>query len=539
MASMWLCEPFAPESHATRPADVAGLARQKPILDAIQRDPILAIGGSRAITSSQMLKGATVPKTDTWDLETDVLVAGYGAAGCAAAIEARRAGAEVLVLEKMPAGKEGGNSRVSGGVWYRSTDPERMKTYLRALCGGFPIPEPIIDVWARETHLNTEWIESLGVRTAQQSNPIPEYAELEGSDAYDGYIGVDGQWGQGILWETLAKAVADHGIEVLIEARTHELVQDPETGTVLGAVVRHDGRAKRVRARRGVVLATGGFENNPEMVHDYLGIGGVPVMWGSQAGTGDGIKMAMKAGADLWHMDNMMTAVGIRVPGFDSGFLFDPPRPGYIFVGLDGTRFANELPHIGHGQALVGGSFELFPLKPAHFLFDETTRLAGPVCPNADVLPVGYNVVMEKYEWSADNTVEIDKGWLLKADSWRELAVLLNVDPDALEATVDRYNASCTAGVDDQFGRPTETLLPLLEPPFYACSWGPMLAWSNGGPRRNEYAQVIDAFGKVIPRLYAAGNISSTYSWCKDGGFHLADAMAFGRVAGRTAAAEL
>jgi hypothetical protein len=246
--------------------------------------------------------------------------------------------------------------------------------------------------------------------------------------------------------------------------------------------------------------------------------------------------MAMKAGADLWHMDNMMSAVGIKVPDFTGGFLFDPEHLGYLFVGPDATRFANELPHIGHGQAFVAGSYELFPTKPSFFLFDEGTRRHGPVCPNLDTLPVGYNLLIEGYVWSHDNSAEIEKGWIHRADSVKELAAMLGLDPDTLQATVDRYNAACAAGFDEQFGRRPDTLIPVAEPPFYACAWGPMLAWTNGGPRRDHRARVLDAFGAAIPGLYAAGNVSSTYSWCKDGGFHIADALAFGRVAGREAA---
>jgi succinate dehydrogenase/fumarate reductase flavoprotein subunit len=86
-------------------------------------------------------------------------------------------------------------------------------------------------------------------------------------------------------------------------------------------------------------------------------------------------------------------------------------------------------------------------------------------------------------------------------------------------------------------GRHAKTLVPLETPPYYGFTSAPLLGWTNGGPRRNEHAQVLDALGKVIPGLYAAGCVSSTYSWLKDGGFHIADALAFGRVAGRHAAA--
>ena len=147
-------------------------------------------------------------------------------------------------------------------------------------------------------------------------------------------------------------------------------------------------------------------------------------------------------------------------------------------------------------------------------------------------------MLVEGYEWSEDNSAEIERGWIKRADSPAELAALLDVDGEVLEGAVQRYNEACAAGVDEQFGRHPRTLTPIDQPPYYAFTSGPLLGWTNGGPRRNEHTQVLDPFGRVIPGLYAAGTVSSTYSWCKDGGFHIADALAFGRVAGRTAAAE-
>jgi succinate dehydrogenase/fumarate reductase flavoprotein subunit len=474
-----------------------------------------------------------------WQREADVVVLGFGAAGCAAAIAAHDAGARVVVLEKMPHGREGGSTRISGGIWFNNTDPEGCATYLRSLSGAYPVPEEIVQVWASETYQNTAWLERLGVHPGKHADYLPEYPELPGSEAYGGYLGVDGQMGNGLLWEALARSVSERGIEVLLDTPGERLVQDPPSGAVVGVVARHGSASLRIRARRGVVLATGGFENNPEMVRDYLGLPGSPAVWGSPGNTGDGIKMALKAGADLWHMDNMMAVNGIKVPGLEAGFfVMFTARSGFVFVGLDGTRFVNEAPQVGHGQAHMHGSYELFPAKPMHVVFDEETRLAGPLSPGPDWLPVGWNLLIEKYEWSADNSAEIEKGWIRRAETLKDLAVQLDVDPDVLEATIAEYNEACQSGVDRRFGRDPGTLAPLLRPPYYAYTWGPLLGWSCGGPRRNAKAQVVDPYGEVIPRLYAAGNISSTYSWCKDGGFHIADALAFGRVAGRTAAGE-
>jgi succinate dehydrogenase/fumarate reductase flavoprotein subunit len=474
-----------------------------------------------------------------WDREADVVVLGFGAAGCAAAIEAHDSGARVLVLEKMSAGREGGSTRISGGIWFENTDREGCATYLRNLCGEYPIPEDIIEVWSKETYENTAWLERLGVHWGRHADYRPEYPELSGSEFYGGYLGVNGQMGNGLLWEALTGSVSARGVEVLLDTPAERLVQDQSSGAVVGVIARQAGQIVRVRARQGVVLATGGFENNPEMVRDYLGIPGTAAVWGSPGNTGDGIKMALKVGADLWHMDNMMAVNGIKVPGYEAGFfVMFTARPGFIFIGLDGTRFVNEVPQVGHGQAYLHGSYELFPTRPMHVLFDEETRLAGPVSPGPDLLPVGWNLLIEQYEWSKDNSAEIEKGWIYRADTLKELAVRLNVDPDVLHTTVARYNEACELGVDSQFGRDPSLLAPMLRPPYYAYTWGPLLGWSCGGPRRNASAQVLDAFGQVIPRLYAAGNVSSTYSWCKDGGFFIADALAFGRVAGRTAAHE-
>ena len=474
------------------------------------------------------------PATTDVGEEVDVVVLGFGAAGCAAAIEAHDAGARVVVLEKMPAGLEGGNTRVSGGVWFDNRDPERMAEYLRALCGDFPIPEAVVEVWAHETARNTEWMErAVGATVASVGDVPPEYPELPGSNAYGGYIGVDGTMGSGKLFGALSKAVRERGIEVRTGTSARELIatSDGVTGVVADSA---DGPV-RIGARGGVVLATGGFENNPQMVRDYLGLP-EPVVWGSPGSTGDGHRMAQRVGADLWHMGNMMTVLGLRAPGYECGFYIAFfSATGFVYVGLDGSRFTNELPQLGHGQAHQHGRYELFPLHAMHVVFDERTRRAGPLSPVGDY-PIGWNILVEGYEWSDDNSAEVARGWFHRADTIAELAGLLDVDPTTLEASIARYNTACEHGCDEQFGRDPATLTPVVEPPFYGFTWAPMLAWTNGGPRRDERAQVLDAAGEVIPGLYAAGNVSSTYSWCKDGGFHIADALVFGRIAGREAA---
>ncbi|MDG3009649.1 FAD-dependent oxidoreductase [Rhodococcus sp. D2-41] len=467
-----------------------------------------------------------------FDEEFDVVVLGAGAAGAAAALGARQSGARVLVLDKADESTAGGNTRVSGSGWFINRDPERSKVFLRALCGPYPVAEDVVETWAVETARNSDWMRALGAPVGQsaQYHTEAEYLDADGSDCYAGMDTVGGRMGEGLLYDFLAGAVAEHGIEIRYATPAHELVTD-QTGVT--GVQTADGR--RIGARGGVVLATGGFAANPAMVRDYLRLTDPPI-WGSPHATGDGHRLAQRVGADLWHMDNMMTITGMRVDEGPGLYLALWGAHHYLFVDPDGRRFVDETAQNRHGHIRRGGAYEHFPLRPFHLVFDERMRAAGPLSPTREVLPVGWKLLMEDFRWSADNTAEIERGWIRRADTVGELAALIGADPGTLERTVALYNRACADGRDDQFGRSPDTLGPVSEPPFYVLDVAPLLGWSNGGPRRDGRARVLDTDGAAIDGLYAAGEISSTYSWAKDGGFHIADALAFGRVAGREAA---
>jgi succinate dehydrogenase/fumarate reductase flavoprotein subunit len=275
------------------------------------------------------------------------------------------------------------------------------------------------------------------------------------------------------------------------------------------------------------------------MARDHLGLPDV-IPWGSPAGTGDGHRMALRAGADLWHMNNYFPSFGLRVPGYSSGFHAElaDARP-CIYVDLEGRRFIDETIRSKHGHARINGRYQVYPSMPFHAVFDERGRRAGPLSPSRDQHPYGWNNLMEGYRWSDDNQAEIDKGWIARGDTPSELAHELGLRPAALEATIEEFNQFCELGRDARFDRDPATLVPLAEPPFYGVTWGRLLANTNGGPRRDGRSRVIDTKGRPIPRLYAAGAVSSTYSLVLDRGFSIADALAFGRVAGRNAAAEV
>jgi len=283
-------------------------------------------------------------------------------------------------------------------------------------------------------------------------------------------------------------------------------------GAVVGVDVDGPAGRSRIGARGGVVLATGGFSANPQMVRDYLRVE-EHVLWGSPASTGDGHAMAQRIGADLWHMDNMMTITGIRGDDEFGHFLALWGAQSYLWVGDDGRRFIDETATPKHGHTVRSGRHELFPTRAFHLIFDEAVRSAGPLSPTPDVLPVGWNMLMKDTRWSADNSAEIESGMIVRADTLAELADAIGLDADVLVRSVETYNQACDDGVDDLFGRAAATLAAVRRGPFYAVRVTPLLGWSNGGPRRDGRSRVLRTDGSVIDGLYAAGEVSSTYSW--------------------------
>ncbi|MCZ4077408.1 FAD-dependent oxidoreductase [Rhodococcus sp. H36-A4] len=472
-----------------------------------------------------------------FDEQFDVVVIGVGAAGAAAALSAYESGARVLVIDKCGEDTAGGNTRISGSGWFINSDPERAAVFLRALADGYSVAEDVVETWAAETAKNSDWMRSLGAQVAQNADhhTQPEYVGVDGADCYAGMDTVGGQMGNFLLYDFFIAALVDRGIEVRFSTRATELITDVR-GAVVGVVTEAGGQYSHIGSVGGVVLATGGFAADPQMVRDYLRLVDPP-LWGSPNATGDGHRMAQKVGADLWHMDNMMTITGIDCGSRLGLYLALWAGRNYLFASLEGRRFIDEIAQNRHGHISRNGSFEHFPLQKFYLVFDERMRSSGPLSPGREMLPVGWKVLMDKgTQWSADNMAEIEAGIIKRAATISDLARLVGIDPSILETTVAQYNAACEKGQDDHFGRSRESLAPVSEPPFYVLEVAPLLGWSSGGPRRDGRSRVVDPSGAVIDGLHAAGEVSSTYSWRKDGGFHIADALAFGRVAGREAA---
>jgi succinate dehydrogenase/fumarate reductase flavoprotein subunit len=474
---------------------------------------------------------------EKWDKEAEVVIIGFGGAGAAAAIAAADEGASVILLEKAPEGEEGGNTRVSGNMWFCPSPVEPAITYFNAMSGPFTAPPEMVRVWAEEMGKGNDWVTSIGGEVGELNIFNPEFPELPGNESAKTFANPTAM--QSKLWKLLKANVDERDIEVLYGTPAMELVQIPDTKEILGVIAEQNGQSLAIKASKGVIMTCGGFENNQEMIRDYLHWEeGYPK--GTPYNTGDGVKMAIAVGADLWHMCNVAGPDwNLKVDEFDFAFgysLYPRAAKSWFVVGADDKRFIDDKTGTRHGKVLLNGKFQPLPLPlPVHMIFDEKVMTGGPLYYNSEMF--SWYSVVEAYRWSDDNMVELDKGWFVKADTIRELAEKIDRDPDALEATLNRYNEACETGVDTEFGTTAENLVA-LEAPFYAMKLVPTFTNTQGGARRNERSQIVDTEGNPIPRLYSAGEFGSIYGDLYNGGGNVAECMAFGQLAARNAVAE-
>ncbi len=520
-----------------------------------RRDFIAGTGATvGAAISAPMISSEERPwQPQKWDRHADVVILGFGGSGLVAAITAHDAGAKVLVLEKAPQG--GGFTRASGCFIAISTNPKDAADYLFA-CHGADVSMKICQATAEEICRNKDWMNQMGF--------------VEGVD-YTARMGRGGDWkfpgqssmatlttgkgaqhpGGGTLWwAKLEQQVKKRRIEVLFNSPANELIQDRDSKEVLGVRASSQGKTIAIKAKKAVVLCTGGFEYNEKMIMNYLRP--YPMKFaGPKYNTGDGITMAQRIGAALWHMNSLAAYHCLWFPEYEVGFntAFSGKPYSWIITDKYGRRYMNESKTKAHMCWTEMAEFDWngpgFTAVPSYLIFDETKRLAGPIGagrtyylpPECGGVPI----------WSADNSEEIKKGWILKSDSIGELAEKIRsskfnegrMDASVLEETISNYNAHCAAEFDREQGRNQSMLSPINKPPYYAVNMWPGCLCTIGGPKRNEKCQVVDLDDKPIPRLFEAGTLGSIYGnvYSISGGNVGGMVMAHGRIAGRNAAA--
>ena len=347
-----------------------------------------------------------VQNIEKWDEEVDFLVVGYGLAGAAAAVEAYDIDptAKILVLEKMPETLAGGNSIASGQTFLVPAESavETVKTYLYNCNKPNPIPDEYLTWLCEGFATQLPWIEYVadgvdyeagyvGGGELKWGSMVVEFSNFEGStfDGCSAHLRAKGStFENGGVWRCFAKAVEKRGIDVRFENPAVSLVQDPFTKEVSGVIARRaDGTEYSIKSAKGVLLACGGYENNLTMQRDFHGMETVYTA-GTPGNTGDGIKMLMEAGAQIWHMKNQTQSggfwLGIKVPEYDSTFMrnFTMAGKSWIEIDSENKRFYDEAGsyHRQHMKYMEYGRYVDLPHEralPVSLIFDEKTREAA------------------------------------------------------------------------------------------------------------------------------------------------------------------
>lgn len=473
---------------------------------------------------------------DTWDIETEVLILGYGGAGAVTAISAHDAGAQVLIIDKADGG---GNTQLATLTFLCPSNSPAAREHIRALSFG-RLEDDIIDTFVAWSSTNVEFIRALG-GDVQLCPPGATFPKLPGANAMIRYRvkGEKGELGGTSLWKLLSNNVQSRNINLLRQTTARNLLRCGEE--VVGVECEQPRGLIRIRAKKAVVLATGGFEYNETMKKEY--ISGYPVYaYGTNQNTGDGIKMAQALGADLWHMNAVAAPLGYKVSGYDATFIMEMPSYGvpnppfsYVIVDQYGQRFCDETALEKYSMWMAVTQLDMEELRytriPSFLIFDERTRAHGPIT------RVGHGA-NRSYTWSSDNCAEVDNGWIVSAENPEDLARKLGIEtPQRLTSTLTDYGEKCRAGKDDEFSRRKETLKNLTGRLFGVPIW-PSLLNTQGGPRRNKKGQVLDVWNKPIPRLYGVGELGSIWGFLYQSGGNLGECLALGRMVGRNVAAE-
>lgn len=464
-----------------------------------------------------------------WDISVDVVICGMGCAGASAAIEAARLGATTLLLERSSA--PGGTSALSGGVIYcgGGTDVQRacgfeddvdsMRGYLMASTG--PGPDAAkIDLYCEESVSHFNWLRSLGVPFKPSywpynSEPLTDdclfYSGSEQSAPYRDVarpaprghaVQREGSCTAGGLLMKILSAEAIAGCADIFTDTDLKSLVSASDGRVMGVACRRNGEMHHIRAKRGVLIATGGFIMNRDMTALYapqaLNLGMLGNVWD----TGFGMTLGAAAGGALINMHAVSYVCQVLLP---SGFIRG------ILLNQHGQRFVSE--DVNHKRI---GEASVLRQDGRMYLLVDSEIFEQPV---ADIPIVATGETPDE--------LEDELAW----------------PRGSIGQTLEFYNRHAQEGRDPLFGKAGQFLKPLTAAPYavFDCSVGATSAYQSftvGGLRTDPLGRVMNSQGDVIPGLYAAGRSTSGLSAqsCGTSGLQLGEGTFFGRLAGRTLA---
>lgn len=441
---------------------------------------------------------------------TDVVVIGSGGAGLAAAIEAKDAGKEVIVVEKMPI--IGGNTlRATGGLNAADTSVQAAlgiedsveSHYADTMKGGYEKNNPeLVEVLTEQAADAIEWLINLGA-------DLNDVGRMAGASQDRSHRPTGGAAVGPHLVQVLKESAEERGIEILTETTALEILA--EDGVITGIIAKDKNNDEFTIEAKAVIVATGGFGANATMVTEYdSALDGFGTTNHSGA-TGDGITMSVAVGADLVDMVEIQTHPTV-VPS--NGYMITEAvrGNGAILINRDGQRFVNEL----ETRDVVSEATLEQTGQTAFLFFDEGIKESLSA--------------IEGY---------IRQGLTTEADSIEELAEALDMDAATLMATIEGYNSFVEDGEDRDFGR-GDMPRALKTSKFYVIEVGPAVHHTMGGLKIDTRGQVLNSDGNVITGLYAAGEVTGgIHGGNRLGGNALTDLIVFGRLAGQSAGTDL
>lgn len=483
-----------------------------PHVDAISGATSQSEAVKKAVSKAMLKSSKALLAEEGGDAEEaksyDVVVVGSGGAGLAAAIQAHDEGASVLIVEKMPT--IGGNTiKASAGMNAAETRFQRVKGiqdskelfYQETLKGGKNKNNPeLLRRFVENAPQAIEWLATRGIM-------LNDITTTGGMSIDRTHRPRDGSAVGGYLISGLVRNVNKRNIDVMLDTSVVDIVMNG--GEVSAVNLLTEEKETLTVATKSIIVATGGFSANSEMVVKYRPDLAGFVTTNHKGATGGGIRLLENIGAGTVDMGEIQ--IHPTVEQKTSYLISESIRGGgAILVNQQGSRFFNEM----ETRDKVSAQIIALPEKYAYIVFDEHVRAK--------------NKAADEY---------IGRGFVTSASSPRELAKKLGLNEDAFLATLERYNGFVEKQHDDDFGRTTALRAPINAGPFYAIQIAPGVHHTMGGVTINTDTCVLDTAHNVIAGAYAAGEVvGGIHGGNRIGGNAVADIIIFGTLAGHQAA---
>jgi len=473
-------------------------------------------------------------------LEADVIVVAAGPAGLAAAISVAQAGAKVIAFEK---------GSTTGGAGNMGMGPLAVESRLQKLKQMGPSKDEAFKIFMDYTHWRVDaqlvrayidksattidWLEKLGVEFVEPAAYFP-------GGCFTWHLikpatGQPGPTAAATMIKVLTNRAKELGVQIFLQSPVKKIIKQ---GDKVVGVMAEDKSGEPIQANaKAVIIATGGFGDNPDMIKKYTGY-----EWGKDLNSirilgvsGDGIRMAWEVGAAPTEMTIELT---YSMPGVLEGPLGMTFRQPHLLVNLLGERFMDE--GVMHNTTFTGNAISRQKNRSAFLIFDEEIK--------KHMETVGFDAVSVVFPMLKSGNIDpfikeaFEKGYkdLWVTDTLDELAAKTGIDANGLKKTVEEYNGFCAKGHDDVFNKSYRLLRPIKTGKFYAMRLIPSGYGSLGGIKINHRTEVLNKDWKKIPGLYAAGTdacsiYGDSYVFILPGNT-MGFALNSGRIAGENAA---